>query len=311
MERDDLMMVKSIRIRDSFADRIFNVVLTIICICTLLIAFYPLYFVLVASVSDPQYVNSGKLLLYPVGFTTEGYHQVLADERVWIGYGNSIIYAIGGILYGLVTTIPLGYALSRKELPFRGFITGLFVFTMYFQGGMVPLYLTVKDLGLTNSRLVIIILGSFAMYNVIVVRSYFSSSLPEELREAALIDGCGDLRYFAQIAVPLAKPIIAVVTLFILVSKWNEFTNAMIYLNKRQLYPLQLYLRELLLTFSSMAGSATGAMASDAEALERYHKLSQIIRYGFIVVASLPLLIAYPFVQKYFEQGVMIGSLKG
>ena len=304
-------MMKSHKIRDSVTDRIFNVFLTIICAGALLIAFYPLYFVLMASMSDPQYVNSGRFLLYPAGFTLEGYQQVLADERVWIGYVNSIIYALGGILYGLVTAVPLGYALSRKELPCRKFLTGLFIFTMYFQGGMVPLYLTVKELGLIDTRLIIIILGSFAMYNVIIVRSYFASSLPEELREASLIDGCGDLRYFVKIALPLAKPIIAVVTLYILIAKWNEFTNAMIYLNKRNLYPLQLYLRELLLTFSSMAGSATGAMAADAETLERYHKLSQIIRYGFIVIASLPLLIAYPFVQKYFVQGVMIGSLKG
>ena len=304
-------MMKSHKIRDSVTDRIFNVFLTIICAGALLIAFYPLYFVLMASMSDPQYVNSGRFLLYPAGFTLEGYQQVLADERVWIGYVNSIIYALGGILYGLVTAVPLGYALSRKELPRRKFLTGLFIFTMYFQGGMVPLYLTVKELGLIDTRLIIIILGSFAMYNVIIVRSYFASSLPEELREASLIDGCGDLRYFVKIALPLAKPIIAVVTLYILIAKWNEFTNAMIYLNKRKLYPLQLYLRELLLTFSSMAGSATGAMAADAKTLERYHKLSQIIRYGFIVIASLPLLIAYPFVQKYFVQGVMIGSLKG
>ena len=304
-------MMKSHKIRDSVTDRIFNVFLTIICAGALSIAFYPLYFVLMASMSDPQYVNSGRFLLYPAGFTLEGYQQVLADERVWIGYVNSIIYALGGILYGLVTAVPLGYALSRKELPCRKFLTGLFIFTMYFQGGMVPLYLTVKELGLIDTRLIIIILGSFAMYNVIIVRSYFASSLPEELREASLIDGCGDLRYFVKIALPLAKPIIAVVTLYILIAKWNEFTNAMIYLNKRKLYPLQLYLRELLLTFSSMAGSATGAMAADAETLERYHKLSQIIRYGFIVIASLPLLIAYPFVQKYFVQGVMIGSLKG
>ena len=304
-------MMKSHKIRDSVTDRIFNVFLTIICAGALLIAFYPLYFVLMASMSDPQYVNSGRFLLYPAGFTLEGYQQVLADERVWIGYVNSIIYALGGILYGLVTAVPLGYALSRKELPCRKFLTGLFIFTMYFQGGMVPLYLTVKELGLIDTRIIIIILGSFAMYNVIIVRSYFASSLPEELREASLIDGCGDLRYFVKIALPLAKPIIAVVTLYILIAKWNEFTNAMIYLNKRKLYPLQLYLRELLLTFSSMAGSATGAMAADAETLERYHKLSQIIRYGFIVIASLPLLIAYPFVQKYFVQGVMIGSLKG
>ena len=304
-------MMKSHKIRDSVTDRIFNVFLTIICAGALLIAFYPLYFVLMASMSDPQYVNSGRFLLYPAGFTLEGYQQVLADERVWIGYVNSIIYALGGILYGLVTAVPLGYALSRKELPCRKFLTGLFIFTMYFQGGMVPLYLTVKELGLIDTRLIIIILGSFAMYNVIIVRSYFASSLPEELREASLIDGCGDLRYFVKIALPLAKPIIAVVTLYILIAKWNEFTNAMIYLNKRKLYPHQLYLRELLLTFSSMAGSATGAMAADAKTLERYHKLSQIIRYGFIVIASLPLLIAYPFVQKYFVQGVMIGSLKG
>ena len=304
-------MMKSHKIRDSVTDRIFNVFLTIICAGALLIAFYPLYFVLMASMSDPQYVNSGRFLLYPAGFTLEGYQQMLADVRVWIGYVNSIIYALGGILYGLVTAVPLGYALSRKELPCRKFLTGLFIFTMYFQGGMVPLYLTVKELGLIDTRLIIIILGSFAMYNVIIVRSYFASSLPEELREASLIDGCGDLRYFVKIALPLAKPIIAVVTLYILIAKWNEFTNAMIYLNKRKLYPLQLYLRELLLTFSSMAGSATGAMAADAETLERYHKLSQIIRYGFIVIASLPLLIAYPFVQKYFVQGVMIGSLKG
>ena len=265
---------------------------------------YPVYFVIVASVSNATAVNSGRLLLWPNGFHTSGYQYVLSDSRILTGYLNTFIYTIGGTLLGLVGTIPAGYALSRKDLPFRGFLMGLFVFTMYFSGGLIPTYLVVRTLGLVNTKAIILILGSVTAYNVILVRTFFQNTIPQELQEAAFIDGCGNLRFFFSFALPLSSAITAVIALYLAVSYWNGYFNALIYLTDRNKMPLQIFLREILLSQAS-ADIADGDLASD------YKRMVQVIKYAVIVIATLPIMCLYPFLQKYFVKGVMIGSVKG
>lgn len=293
------------------ADRLFNIIIMILLISMLAIVIYPLYFIVLASVSDPVYVNSGEFLIYPKGFQLKGYINVIQDSRIWSGYLNTIFYTISGTLLGVITVLMAGYALSRGDLPFRGFFTGIFVFTMYFGGGLIPVYITVRNLGLIDKRAAIIILGSFSVYNMIIARTYFSTSLSVELREAAFIDGCSNQRFFISIAVPLSKPIIVVLVIYCAVSQWNGFFNALIYLNDRTKYPLQLVLREILLTFSALAGGVSVMSGMNDEELDLMRELTEIIKYSVIIVSTLPILCIYPFLQKYFVKGVMIGAIKG
>ena len=297
------------KIHETRVDRVFNGVVYFLIILLLIIFIYPLWFVLMASVSDPAYVNSGTPLLWPMGFTTMGYNRVFADNRIWIGYANTILYAGLGMVVSTMVQVMAGYSLSRRDLPGRSIFMGLFVFTMYFGGGLIPFYLVVKQLNLVNSRILMIILGCSSVYNIIIARSFFTSSLPVELYEAASIDGCTNQRYFFSIVLPLSKAIIAVIALYALVAQWNSYFNAMIFLTDRNKYPLQLYLREILLAAKtyedvSMVGGAV-------EAAAQMEKMGEVIKYGVIVVSTLPVIVVYPFLQKYFVQGVMIGSLKG
>ncbi len=289
-------------------DTIFHVVNDVILALLILITAYPIYFVLVASFSDPTYVNNGTILIFPKGFTLVGYQKVFQESRVWLGYANTILYTGLGSLLGVIVTMMAGFALSRRELPFRRGLMLYFVFTMYFSGGLIPYYMVIKALNLTNTRFLMIIISSVAVYNIIITRSFMSSNIPEELRDAARIDGCGDGRFFFQIAVPLSKAIASVLALYIAVTYWNSYFNAMIFLTDRSKYPLALYLREILLTVSTNAQSS---VTSDATAAAMLQKMSQVIKYGIIVVSTLPIICVYPFLQKYFVKGVMIGSLKG
>lgn len=296
-------------IRETRFDRIFNIAVYVMTAILLVIVVYPLYFVLIASVSDPQYVNSGTPMLYPMGFTTMGYSRVFADNRIWIGYGNTLLYTTVGTIIATVVQISAGYALSRKDLPGRSIFMALFVFTMYFGGGLIPFYLVVKQLGLVNSRLLMMLLGCTSVYNIIIARSFFVSSLPAELYEAASIDGCTNQRFFFSIVLPLSKAIIAVIALYAMVSQWNTYFNAMIFLTDRTKYPLQLYLREILLTAQTYSSEAT--LAGDADAATKMEQMVEVVKYGVIVVSTVPIIAIYPFFQKYFVQGVMIGALKG
>ena len=275
----------------------------------LIVVIYPLYFVVLASVSDPQYVNSGTPLLYPRGFTMMGYSRVFADNRIWIGYANTLLYAGAGTLLAVAVQVMAGYALSRSDLPGRNIFMALFVFTMYFGGGLIPFYLVVKSLNLVNSRLLMVMLGCSSVYNIIIIRSFFVSTLPKELQEAAFIDGCTNQRYFFSIVLPLSKAIIAVIALYALVAQWNSYFNAMIFLTDRSKYPLQLYLREILLTAKTYAD--TSMVGGDPEAAAKMEQMVEVIKYGVIVVSTLPVIAVYPFLQKYFVQGVMIGAVKG
>ncbi|MCI8441035.1 MAG: carbohydrate ABC transporter permease [Provencibacterium sp.] len=294
-------------IKEPTFDRVYFAITKILLIALLIIILYPLWFVLMASMSDAQYVNNGTLLFYPRGFTGLGYQRTILNEKVWIGYGNTILYTVGGTLIGTFCTVLAGYSLSRSDLPGGSVIMKLYVFTMYFGGGMVPFYIVVRNLGLLDTRFLMIIVSCISVYNIILVRSYFVTSLPKELYEAASIDGCGNGRFLFQIVIPLSKAIIAVIALYVAVSYWNSYFYALIFLTDYHKYPLQIFLREILLT----ANQNTADTATDPSAAQMLAQMSSVIKYSVIVVSTVPIICVYPFIQKYFVQGVMIGSVKG
>ena len=289
-------------------DKIFLGINAALLILITLVVFYPLYFVTIASFSDPAAVSRGDVFLLPKGIQISGYQQILKRDDIWLGYRNSICYTIGGTLLDLVVTVLAAYALSRKDLVGRNFFTILFSFTMFFSGGLIPTYLTIKGYGLVNKPVLLIILGCVNVHNMIVCRTFFSSSIPEELREASMIDGCGNGRFFFSIVMPLSKAIIAVMTIYFASGHWNSYFNAMIYLTNRSYTTLQLVMRELLINASDMLNEMN--TSGDDDYGELITAIASI-RYGVIILSSIPMLIAYPFVQKYFMKGVMMGALKG
>ena len=291
--------------RVSWGDCLVNLCFYLILLLLIVVCAYPIWYVMVASISDPTYVNSGAFILLPRGIHFDAYRYAFGKSDLWNGYANTILYTVAGTLFGLALCLPCGYGLSRKDLPARGLIMGLFVFTMYFGGGMIPTYIVANTLNLVNTRLILIIFGSISVYNIILIRTFFSSSIPEEMREAAFIDGCSNTRFFMQFALPLSKAIIAVIALYIAVGHWNNYYTALVYTTDRHIQPLQLYLRRLLLI------SVDNGETADPNEAAVMTQLVQVIRYAVIVISTLPIMCMYPFLQKYFVQGVMIGSLKG
>ena len=296
------------KVRESKTDRVFTVVVYSLLAVLLLVYVYPLYFVVIASFSDPTAVWNGEVLFYPVGFSLEGYQEILGYDELWTGYLNSLLYTAAGVAINIVLTISAAYALSRKEFMLRGAIMKLFLFTMFFSGGLIPSYLLVKDLGLLNTRWVILFSGAVSVYNLIITRTYLMGNLPEELHEAAHLDGCSEIRYLISVVVPLSGAIIGVNALYYGAGHWNSYFNAMIYLTDRSKFPLQLFLREIISAATST--SFFEAAGSEAEKA-RQVRVAELIKYCSIIVASIPMLIAYPFVQKSFVKGVMVGSVKG
>ncbi|MEG0580012.1 MAG: carbohydrate ABC transporter permease, partial [Niameybacter sp.] len=284
------------------SDKVFDVINYIGLALILLLVLYPLYFIVIASFSSPDAVARGEVWLAPVDFSVEGYQRIFEYKEIWTGYYNSLKYTIVGTGINLLLTIPAAFALSRKELAGKNFVMGLFTFTMFFGGGLVPTYLLVNNLNMTNTIWALVLPGAVSVYNLIVARSFFSQSIPEELYEASVVDGCTYAKYFFQIVLPVSKPIIAVMFLIYAVGHWNSYFSALIYLTDRNLYPLQVILREVLIQQQAVVG---GSMAS-AEAVEAQRKLSEMIKYGVIIVSSLPVLCIYPFVQKYFVKGIMV-----
>lgn len=271
-----------------------------------IVILYPLWFVIIASISDPNLVATGEVLFLPKGITFEGFKYIFRDPRIWSGYYNTIRYTVVGTILALFITIPAGYALSRTDMMGRGIIMKLLIVTKYFSGGLIPTYLVVKSLGLVNTPYVLMILGSFSVFNLILCRTYFLNTMPIELQEAAEIDGCGIFQYFMKIVIPLSKSIIAIMVLYYAVGHWNSFFNGLIYVTDSDLYPLQLILRDILIT-----GQSVDPATVDPESLELMKQIARTIQYGVIIVSSLPVLVLYPFVQKHFVKGVMIGSVKG
>lgn len=292
--------------RQGKGDKIFDITNFIILLLILLAVLYPLYFIVIASFSDPDAVASGKVWLFPVGFNLDGYKEIFKNTDLWQGYINSIKYTVVGTTLNIALTIPAAYALSRKELVGRKIFITMITFTMFFGGGLIPTYLLVNNLGLYNTMWALILPGAVSVYNLIVTRTYFIQNIPEELFEAGQIDGCSYFTFFTKVVVPVSKPIIAVMVLMYAVGHWNSYFNALIYIKDQELYPLQVILRELLIQQEAAAG-----MAGDAISAAEQQKLADMLKYGIIIVSSLPVLCMYPFVQKYFVKGMMIGSVKG
>ena len=300
-------------IRKSKSDRIFDTVNIFFMSLFMIVSIYPLYFIVIASFSDPYKVLNGSVYFWPAGFTLESYQNVFREGRIWQGYFNTINYTVFGTLFSLLLTIPAAYTLTKKGMLGRKFLIFYFLIPMYFGGGLVPTYLQVKSLGLMNTPYTLIVLGGISMYNMIVTRVFFQSSIPEELYESARIDGAGELRVFATIALPLAKPIIAVMALFYAVDNWNSYFNALIYISNDNYQPLQIVLRNLLINNQMMISNMVSDLMDPDEVLAaaRRQYMAQGMKYALIFVSSAPLLAAYPFVQKHFVKGVMVGSVKG
>ncbi|MFD0617108.1 carbohydrate ABC transporter permease [Paenibacillus sp. GCM10027629] len=298
-------------VKETRRDKVFLICNYIYVFLAFLIVFYPVVYMLSASISDPKYVGSGEMWLLPKGITFEGYKRVFENSAIWTGYGNTILYTAIGTLVNLAVTLPAAYALSRKDFVGRNFFMGMFMVTMFFGGGLVPSYLLIKELGMINSMWALIIPSAASIWNIIVSRTFFQSSIPKELQEAAQIDGCTNMRMFVKIILPLSTPIIAVMALFYGVGHWNSYFSAMIYLNDAAKYPLQLVLRQILV-LQEMAAQGGGAMdMATASALNNKAEVAALMKYSVIIVATLPIIAVYPFLQRYFVQGVMIGSVKG
>ncbi len=287
-------------------DKIYYTFVYVYIIILTLAVLIPLINILASSFSSPAAVYQGKVRLLPVDFSVVGYEKVLLNKKVWVGYKNTVFYTVVGTALNVAMTLACAYPLTRKGLPFRNFFTFLFAFTMLFSGGLIPTYLLIQKLGLLNTRLVMILPGAMAIYQMIITRTFIQNSIPLDLLEMAQIDGCNDFRFFFEFILPLSKAVIAVIALQYAVGHWNEYFSAFIYLTDQELYPLQSFLREILT--QNMISTADIADPETAVAMQG---MADLLKYSLIVVATAPILCIYPFVQKYFVKGVMIGSLKG
>lgn len=292
-------------IKQSAGDRVFDIVNAIIITLITIVIVYPLYYVLLASITDPTVVNTGKLLLYPEAPYIDGYKRAFSYAPLWTGYKNTLIYTFVGTIISLICTIPAGYALSRMDLPGRRVIMFLFTFTMFFNGGIVPLYLVVQNLHIYDTIWAVALPVAVSVYNLIVCRSFFDTGIPIEMLEAAKIDGCNDFVFFFRIVIPLSSTIIAVMCLFYATALWNQFFNPLMFLSGQDKMPLQVVLRNLVLS------NQVNSITSNAQEIAMRQRLAEQLKYCTVVLAAAPLLIVYPFLQKYFAKGVMVGAVKG
>ena len=292
----------------SASDRIFYIIVDIIMLLILLMVILPMLNVISSSISDPNAVMQGKVFLLPQGFSLAGYKAVLKDERIFSGYMNAFIYTGVTAFFGVITTVLCAYPLSRKDLVGRNKLMGLFTFAMLFSGGLIPSYLLIRVVGLIDYRLALILPGLVNVYNMIITRTFFQTTIPDDLLDAAKIDGCGNTRFVVKIVMPLSKSILAVIALYYVVENWNSWFKAYLYLNDKTKFPLQLVIREIL--FANSTSMADGASAASNEGV-KMDALSEVMKYSSIMVSCIPLWCIYPFVQKYFVKGVMIGSIKG
>lgn len=295
------------RIRGSIDDRALQAALYGFMVLSGFLVLYPLWFILTASLSEPNAVLRGENLLWPSGFQTEGYRRIFQNGTVFRGYANSMTYAVLGAGASLTTILPFAFALSRRRFALRRLFTILLVIPMYFSGGLIPQFLLMRAMGLFDTRLLIVLLGCFGAWNVFIARTFFMSTLPEELYEAHIVEGGDYFQYFFRIVLPLSGAIVAVIALFSGVAQWNDFFKGLIYLNDRGKWPLQLILRDIV----TQAETSEMSDMLFAESIEERTRVAGIIKYGMIVAAAAPVLIIYPFLQKYFIRGVMLGAVKG
>lgn len=288
----------------NWSDKIFEALVRLISLIIFIIIVYPLWFVVVASISNSSMVLRGEVTFWPKDISFSGFTRILQDTRIWTGYGNTIFYTVVGTMLNLAVTMPAAYALSRRNFKARNKVMLYFVITMYFSGGLIPTYMTVSSLGLTGTRAILLILGAVNIYNLIVARTFIQNSIPEELYEASLLDGCTHFKYFIKVVVPLSKAIIAVLILYYGVGHWNDYYNALIYNSTKEHVPLQIVLRDILLLNQAFEEGIGMAGGYDTAYTEQ-------VKYAVMIVSTLPILCLYPFLQRYFEKGVMIGSIKG
>ncbi|MGM0123944.1 hypothetical protein IGI37_001318 [Enterococcus sp. AZ194] len=299
-------------VKDTKTDRLFMIFTYIFVVASVLIVLYPLIYIISASISDPQEVNSGQMYLFPKGITWEGYKIILGNSSIWRGYLNTIFYTVLGTSINLLVTLPAAYALSRPDFYGHKLFTSFMLVTMFVSGGLIPSYLLIKSLGMLNTVWALVIPGAVSVYNIVVTRTFFQTTIPREMEEAAIIDGCSDFKLFTKIVLPLSTPIIAVMALFYGVGHWNSFFSALIYLSDKSMYPLQMVLREILVLQDMSSNAVNGSMTGEmAELLFSRQQLSAVIKYGVMIVSTLPIIIIYPFLQKYFVKGMMVGSVKG
>jgi len=300
------MFKRRTRMKEPFGDQVFNWINFVFASLFFLAVLYPLVFVVSSSFSNPLAVVQGRVRLWPVGFTLDGYVAVFRHSSVITGYLNSLWYMVVGTFINVALTIMFAYPLSRKDFRDKGKITILLTFTMLFSGGLIPTFLLIRNLGLLDTRWVMVIPGGFGVFNVVVVRTFFQNTIPDELLESAQLDGCSDFQFITKVVIPLSGAIIAVQTLMYALGHWNAFFSGLIYLSSPRLFPLQLVLREILL-LNQFDPEAMVDVATQAER----EQLAALLRYSLIVVASLPFMLMYPIVQRYFVKGVLVGSIKG
>ena len=298
-------LTRPTRIRDSFGDRIFTFIVYVFLVLVLLAVLYPVIYIVSASFSDPNAVTAGKVWLYPVNFSLRGYQVTFQNPQIVTGYLNSLFYTVVGTFISVVLTVFVAYPLSRRDLYGSNFLMFLITFTLIFSGGLIPTYLVVRQLGMIDTRWALLIPQAIAAFQVIIARTFFRATIPEELVEAAELDGCNDLQFLWSVVLPLSKPIIAVLALMYAVSQWNGYFDALIYLKSSDLQPLQIVLRNILILNTTASGSM------DAAAMAQRRQLADLLKYCLVVVGSVPVLLIYPFVQRYFVKGILIGSIKG
>ena len=293
------------RIRGSKTDIIYFAIIGVLLAMLTIIVVYPIYFIVIGSISNPDAVLNGEVIFWPVDITFSGYQALVNESLIWSGYRNTIIYTLVGTAFNIVLTIPAGWALSRDYLPARKFINVFFIITMFFGGGLIPYYIICSSFGLVDNPLILIIGGGLSVYNMFMCKSYFTLNVPKEILEASEIDGCGEFRTFFDMVLPLAKPLISVMILFYAVGHWNSYMDALIFIKQEDYYPLQLVLRNILIVAESQSQSG-----ADAATITEQLRIANQIKYSSIIVSSLPIIILYPFIQKYFDQGFLVGSFK-
>ncbi len=294
---------KKHRVRESRGDRVYYAIVYFVLLLLALIVVYPLYFVVIASFSSADAVLAGKVYLFPVDIDFTGYIRCFERTDIWIGYGNTIWYTLAYTILSVVFTVTAAWALSRKTLPFRKFFMIFFTITMFFGGGLIPFYKVVSDLGMLDNPLSIILPGTVSAWNLFMAKTFFQTGVSDSIIEAAELDGANRLRLFVSVILPLSKPIVAVLALYYAVGQWNSYFNAMIFLQDADLFPLQLVLKEILTASESTTGGS-------GETILEQFRLANQLKYVTVIISSLPVFCLYPFVQKFFAQGVMVGSLK-
>ena len=286
-------------------DKIFGAAVIILSILIFIIVAYPLWFIVIASISNSNLVNLGQVTFLPKDIRFYGFQQILEDSRIWKGYANTILHVVAGTALNMIVTMPAAYALSRRNFKARNVVMLYFVFTMFFSGGLVPLYMTVSSLHLISTKTILIIFIAVNTYNLIIARTFIQNSIPEDLYEAAVLDGCSHFTYFIKVVLPLSKAVNSVLILYYAVYHWNDYFNALIFNSKSENAPLQIVLREILLLNQAFASGNGGVQGGYGQSS------ADQVKYAVIIVSTVPILCVYPFIQKYFEKGVMIGAVKG